>query len=304
MGAVSFGTSAPSGLATPSLCVPLTVVDKEAPAELWSSALPVEYAAAHDLHYAHNGVALWGAVTRAVHDEASFESSIETLYDDVLTRVRVAGYPHLLRMWNYFPGIHTEHAGLDRYQRFCVGRQRAFDRHEIRDEREFPAASVIGTHAGGITLYFLAARTPGEPCENPRQISAYRYPEQYGPARPAFSRSMVKRWNGTTHLYISGTASIVGHESRHRQLNEQLDEILRNLRALVMQAKTNSGIDFNLEHGAQLKVYVRDMHDVPALRLALRTALPATPALFLVGDICRRDLLVEIEALLGCTPGA
>ena len=304
LGAVNFGRGASSRLITPSLCVPLALAGDDAQVELWSSALPVEYAAAHDLHYAHNGVALWGALTRAVHDEASFESSIEMLYSDVFTQVRVAGYPHLLRMWNYFPGIHTEHAGLDRYQRFCVGRQRAFDRHQMQNEREFPAATVIGTHSGDITVYFLAARTPGEAFENPRQISAYRYPEQYGPARPAFSRSMLKRWNGVTHLYISGTASIVGHESRHQHLNEQLDEILRNLRALVAQANTNSGIDFNLKQDAQLKVYVRDINDVPALRAALLTALPTTPTLFLVGDICRRDLLVEIEAFIWSTPDA
>ena len=304
MGAVSFGARAPFELNAPSLCVPLALAGDDAQVELWSSALPVECAATHDLHFAHNGVALWGAVTRAVPDEASFENSIETLYCDVLTQVRAAGYPHLLRMWNYFPDIHAELAGLDRYQRFCIGRQRAFDRHQVRNEREFPAATVIGTHTGDITLYFLAARTPGEPCENPRQISAYRYPEQYGPASPAFSRSMLKRWNGVTHLYISGTASIVGHASQHQRLNQQLDEILRNLHALVAQASAHSRIDFSLERRAQLKVYVRDINDAPALRAQLQSALPSVPALFLVGDICRRDLLVEIEALVWSSPDA
>ena len=173
-----------------------------------------------------------------------------------------------------------------------------------RTEREFPAATVIGTHSGDITIYFLAARVPGEPYENPRQISAYRYPEQYGPATPAFSCSMLMRWDGVAHLYISGTASIVGHESRHQQQTSQLDEIVRNLRALVAQATTRSGINFSPEQGAQLKVYVRDINDVPELRAALHAALPATPALFLVGDICRRDLLVEIEAVLWSLPDA
>jgi len=302
MGAVSFGTRAPFEVSAPSLCVPLAPAGDDAYVEFWSSALPVQYATELDLNYAHNGVALWGAVTRAVGDEANFENLIEMLYSDVLTRLRAAGYPHLLRMWNYFPGIHTEFAGLDRYQRFCVGRQRAFDQHQIRNEREFPAATVIGTHTGDVTLYFLAARTPGEPCENPRQISAYRYPEQYGPASPAFSRSMLKRWSGVTHLYISGTASIVGHASQHQRLNQQVDEILRNLHALVAQASTASGIDFCLQKRAQLKVYVRDINDVAALCAQLHTALPETPTLVLVGDICRRDLLVEIEAFLWSTP--
>ncbi len=304
MGTVSFGAHATPELDAPSLHVPLPLAGDDTQIELWSSALPVESATAHDLHYAHNGVALWGAVTRVVRDAARFESDVEALYNDLLTQVRAAGYPHLLRMWNYFPDLHTELAGLDRYQRFCVGRQRAFDTHQMQNEREFPAATVIGTHAGDITVYFLAARTPGEPCENPRQISAYRYPQQYGPASPAFSRSMLKRWNGVAHLYISGTASIVGHESRHQLLNQQLDEILRNLHALVAQAKTGSGIDFSLGSDAQLKVYVRDINDVPALRSQLQAALPTTLALFLIGDICRRDLRVEIEAVVWSNSGA
>ncbi|MBI3775791.1 MAG: hypothetical protein HY273_09615 [Gammaproteobacteria bacterium] len=296
LGAVSFGASEIHAAA--SLRVPLLTLGNDTPIELWSSALPVATAALNDLHYAHNGVALWGTLTRAVRDEASFESAVETLYEDVLSQTRRAGYPHLLRMWNYFPGIHIEYAGLDRYQRFCVGRQRAFDRHQLRNEREFPAATVIGTQSGDIALYFLAARTPGEPVENPRQLSAYRYPEQYGPASPAFSRSMLKRWDGVAHLYISGTASIVGHESRHQQLNNQLAEILHNLRALAAQATTHSGIDFSLEQRAHLKVYVRDINDASKLRTQLLTELPTTPALFLAGDICRRDLLLEIEALI------
>lgn len=296
LGAVSFGASEIHAAA--SLRVPLLVVGNDTPIELWSSALPVITATSNDLHYADNGVALWGAISRAVSSEANFESAVETLYDDVLTLARRAGYPHLLRMWNYFPDIHTDYAGLDRYQRFCVGRQHAFDRHQLRNEREFPAATVIGTRGGDIALYFLAARTPGEPIENPRQLSAYRYPEQYGPVSPAFSRSMLMRWHGVSHLYISGTASIVGHESQHQQLNDQLAEILQNLRALAMQATAHSGIEFSLEQRAQLKVYVRDINDAPKLRTQLLTALPHTPALFLVGDICRRDLLLEIEALV------
>lgn len=304
MGAVNFGTRAAFEGHPLSLPVPLMPAGDNVPIELWSSALPLEHRSVQDLCFAHNGVALWGAVTRPLSEEASFETSIEALYNDVLAQVNASGYPHLLRMWNYFPDIHAEHAGLDRYQRFCMGRQRAFDRHQLRNEKDFPAATVIGTRSGGIIMYFLAARTAGEPYENPRQISAYRYPQQYGPVSPAFSRSMMKRWGNAAHLYISGTASIVGHESRHRHLNEQLDEILRNLHALVMQAKISSGIDFSLERRAQLKVYVRDINDEPALRTQLHTSLPSTPALFLAGDICRRDLRVEIEAFIWSGPDA
>lgn len=270
--------------------------------ECWSSDLPVEYGQAHGLTYAHNGTALFATASRTVRDEAAFDQDVEAIYKDVLALTRATGYPHLLRMWNYFPDIHSDFAALDRYQRFCLGRQRAFAAHGVTGEREFPAATVIGTAAESIVVYFLAARTAGEPLENPRQVSAYRYPAQYGPASPAFSRGVLKHWNGSMHFYISGTASIVGHESQHtQQLDAQLDEILRNLQTLTTQAATTTGKTFDLETAALLKVYVRKRDDLPAVRAHLQRALPRAEPLLCIGDICRRDLLVEIEAVVWAT---
>jgi chorismate lyase/3-hydroxybenzoate synthase len=183
-----------------------------------------------------------------------------------------------------------------------IGRQGAFDQNQIGSENEFPATTVSGTQSGDITLYYLAARSAGQAFENPRRISAYRYPEQYGPASPAFSHSMLKRWCDVTHLYISGTASIVVHASRHQLPNEQLDDIVCNLRALVIHASAESGIDFCLEPHVPLKVYVRDIHDVPALRAPLQATLPTAPTLFFVSDICRRALGIEIEAFILSSP--
>jgi hypothetical protein len=89
-------------------------------------------------------------------------------------------------------------------------------------------------------------------------------------------------------LLISGTASIVGHESRHPgDAREQLEEIVRNLAALP--------------NGRQrlLKVYVRDAAFVDAVDARLRELYPAGEVVFLAGDICRRELAVEIEAVGG-----
>lgn len=301
LGLIHFATaSTTADAATPQLQLGLSTDTRS---ECWSSDLPVQYGQAHGLAYAHNGTALFAAASRAVRDEATFDQDVEAMYKDVLALTRTAGYPHLLRMWNYFPDIHSEFAALDRYQRFCLGRQRAFAAHGVTGEREFPAATVIGTATGPIAVYFLAARTAGEPLENPRQVSAYRYPAQYGPASPAFSRGVLKRWNGSTHFYISGTASIVGHETQHtQQLDGQLDEILRNLQTLVTQAATATDKTFNLESAALLKVYVRKRDDLPAVRAHLQRALPRAEPLFCIGDICRRDLLVEIEAVAWAIP--
>lgn len=301
LGLIQFSTaSVATTSATPQLQL---AVSDDARSEVWSSDLPVQYGSTQGLRHASNGVALFAVATRAFSNEALFEQDIESLYADILALVHASDYPHLLRMWSYFPGIHTEHAGLDRYQRFCLGRQRAFAMQGVLREQDFPAATVIGTASSPIAVYFLAARAPGVPVENPRQVSAYRYPAQYGPASPAFSRGVLKLWNGSTHFYISGTASIVGHETQHtQQLDAQLDEILRNLQMLTSQAATAAGIAFDLQTAGLLKVYVRQSDDLPAVRAHLRRALPRAEPLFCVGDICRRDLLVEIEAIAWGAP--
>jgi len=302
MGLMSFGASANFDSNIPSPCVPLRSADDDPHIEFWSSSSPINYVTANDTPYAHNEVAQWGVASRAERDEAGFESSIEKLCSDALAEVRAAGFPHLLRMRNHFPGIHTQHADLDRHQRFYIGRQRAFDRHQVGSENELRAATMIGTQSGDITLNYLAARGAGEAFENPRQISAYRYSEQYGPASPASLRSLLKHRRDVTQLDSSGTASIVGHASRHQLPNEQLDEIACNLRALIIQASAESGIDFYLGQHAHLHVYARDSYDVPALRAPLQATLPTAPALFFVSDSCRRDLGIEVEAFIWSSP--
>src|SRR3546814_12443298 len=89
-----------------------------------------------------------------------------------------------------FDAITFGDGDAERYREFCVGRARGlgdFDTHAL------PAATAIGRcdDARVVQVYWLAARTPGMPVENPRQVSAYRYPRQYGPQQPSFARAML-----------------------------------------------------------------------------------------------------------------
>ena len=148
----------------------------------------------------------------------------------------------------------------------------------------------------GLRLYALAGRDAGEQIENPRQISAFHYPPEYGPRSPSFSRAVLKHWgNGCYHLYISGTASVVGHASRHDHLKAQLDETLVNLATLLTEASRRAATSL---HPALFRVYVRTDSDPAPLRERIVQAFgSAVPMVFLRGDICRRELLIEIEGL-------
>lgn len=99
---------------------------------------------------------------------------------------------------------------------------------------------------------------------------------------------------------ISGTASVVGHRSLHENdVDAQLDEIIRNLEALMAESAREldcPGLEEFNQHSL-LRVYVRHADDWPAIERRLRKRWPDAPLAGLRGDVCRTDLLVEIEAV-------
>jgi chorismate lyase/3-hydroxybenzoate synthase len=204
-------------------------------------------------------------------------------------------------MWNYLDGITAGDNDDERYRRFCVGRARALGAVE---PARLPAATAIGRVDGErrLQVYWLAARTPGTPLENPRQVSAWRYPRQYGPQPPGFARAMLPPPGSTMPLMLSGTAAIVGHESRHLESVEaQLDEVLVNLDHLIDRARQQRPeLPASLGPGSRLKVYVRDAADLGHVAQTLAARLPAAvPHIVLHGAVCRRELRVEIDGVHG-----
>jgi chorismate lyase/3-hydroxybenzoate synthase len=156
----------------------------------------------------------------------------------------------------------------------------------------------VGTGGDSTVIAFLAALRPGTPIENPRQVSAYSYPAQYGPRGPTFSRALFAAWNGLPQLYVSGTASIFGHLSRHEgDAAAQADETILNLRTVLGEAR---GLVDTGESAQKLfKVYLRDPAYRDLVEEKLRAAFgPAHPIACLQADICRRELLLEIELVV------
>lgn len=225
------------------------------------------------------------------------EDATEAAYREVLDAGMRSGYPHLLRVWNYFGGINEGDGDRERYRRFCVGRARAIPAEPATG---YAAATAIGMPGSGAELHlsWLAARRPGVPIENPRQVSAWEYPREYGPVAPGFSRAMLLEWNDPPLLLVSGTASVVGHESRHDEAIAQLDEALLNLDHVVARAAARLVAPSRPGAGTLLRVYLRDPADTAAIHARLLGRFGAsTPFMLLHGDICRRELLVELEAV-------
>jgi chorismate lyase/3-hydroxybenzoate synthase len=247
---------------------------------------------------------LFGSVMAVEQNDADEARALlhatETAYREIFDVLNRSGHRHLIRIWNYLPEINRETGGDERYRLFNSARQRAFRNSGRATRGAVPAACALGSAAGSpISVYFLAARTAPRMIENPRQTSAYLYPPKFGRHSPIFSRACLWGEPLRAKLFISGTASIVGHESIHRgDVAAQTRETMANIDALLDEANRVVGSGRYSAAGLNLKVYVRRPADLPAIKAALARILnPATHVLYLQADVCREDLLVEIEAV-------
>lgn len=253
------------------------------------------------MQWRHNGQWLYG-VLLVDAAEGELAARVQQAYQDLFDGLRETGFVHPLRLWNYVPRINAGEHGLERYRHFNLGRQQAFLAAGQSAFEGAPAACALGPHEGPVCIRVLAGRRPAQPIENPRQVSAYRYPSTYGPRSPSFSRAaLVDAGGGQVLLLISGTASIVGHATVHvGDLAGQVAETLANLQAVIDEAHRHTSARFALRDLA-CTVYVRHAGDGDAVRSQLVRALgadaPAVAGMVLLNaDICRHDLLVEIEA--------
>ncbi len=273
--------------------VPLPVL-KGPSAELWETDADVQSGWEGPIGYAHSDTVLFAQLRvsgAAMNTDA--RKATTAAYAALHAFFAARADWHWVRTWNYIGNIHRGDDDAERYRQFNLGRYDVIGA-EPDFERRLPAATAIGTPGDDLLIYVLSTRQAGEQIENPRQVSAFRYPRQYGPQSPSFSRARRLDWQDGTDLIVSGTASIVGHATTHvDDPSAQLQEIFANLRELRGQA-----------HGRQwqtpaAKLFVRNAQIYDSVRQILDDNAEVTPQALsiLQGDICRRDLALEIEVL-------
>lgn len=219
-------------------------------------------------------------------------AATEQAYNHILDLASSLGYPHPFRIWNLLPQINHGDGDQEVYKKFCNGRMLALTRHGMV-ATQYPAASAVGHHAEGAVVYLLAARTPSRNLENSRQMPAYTYPRQYGPCSPSFARATRLALAGSEHLFISGTASILGHSTHAPgDLFGQLQVTQENIAHLVAQAGGS------VNRMSAVRVYLRHPEHLQPAREMLEQFYAPELLNFVLADICRQPLLVEIEALV------
>jgi chorismate lyase/3-hydroxybenzoate synthase len=307
LGIAQFGLNlAPLDLAhVPVAAVPLSPFgDVDALYEIWRADGSMQVGNFGAVHYRCNEQLLFGCITlpelpKETAAGSALTATTTAAYAQIFATLEATGYRQLLRVWNYVSGINQPADAGERYWLFNNARYESFVASDRPIAEAVPAASAVGTPRDSpLVVYFLATRAIAQMLENPRQVSAYRYPAQYGPRSPTFSRAALLAEGGGT-LMTSGTASIVGHETVHSENTAaQTRESLANISALIDAANSRlSSPRFALET-LTYKVYVRNAADLPAITDAMHAAIGRTASVAYVhADICRRDLLVEIEAV-------
>ena len=277
--------------------------------EVWSSGRPAESGQHSHVRFRRTEEMLFGCIAVAEKGrpgpQAHAGSSTLTLheataqaYAEICATLDAHSYPHLLRVWNYLPDINRDCQGTERYRQFNTARQQALLASGRALAGSVPAASALGaTSDSPLVVYFLAGRIAPVFVENPRQVSAYHYPGSTAAQPGIFARGAPAPERSLT-LFISGTASIVGHRSLHvGDTSAQTRETLTNIEALLSEAnRLARGVHFDLDALAY-KVYVRRPADLSLIQTQLASALGTQAQIvYLQADICRQDLLVEIEA--------
>jgi enamine deaminase RidA (YjgF/YER057c/UK114 family) len=221
----------------------------------------------------------------------------------------------VLRTWLYLGGIVDDDGPTQRYKELNRARAEVYEHVPFLADRlpegysrpVFPASTGIGTRGRSISLSALAVIGEADdfvtvPLENPRQTAAYAYAPSYSPMSPKFSRGLALCHGADTTLFISGTASITNSETRHvGDVVGQTHETLDNITALIAEDNLGRhglpGRGTTLAGLAVARVYIKRPQDYGQVRGVCEKRLGAVPATYLVADVCRPDLLMEIEGI-------
>lgn len=237
--------------------------------------------------------------------DSNVRQTTRELYQQLVEQASNCRYSQPVRFWNYVPSINqlSEPADADSevYRQFCWGRAEALEAFDF----PLPAATAVGCTDDKLYIALLSAthEISVSHFENPRQLSAYRYPRQYGPRSPSFARASVVQAGDDSLLLLSGTASIVQHETRHPgELRAQMRETSANIDCLLEGVTRGLGGNIERFEPISSRCYLRRATDLAEASLAFSESLAAWPEpAFLENDICRSELVMEIEAVFRAT---
>ena len=211
----------------------------------------------------------------------------------------------IVRQWNYLEDILGFDGQEQRYQEFNNARTTFYG--NSFEKNGYPAATGIGMNQGGIIIEFVAVQSDlckSVPINNPSQIAAHTYSEKVLEGEgcvlkttPKFERARYLEIHQKKLIFISGTASIVGEKTVGVGDPAQQTEVtISNIKQLYSKEilKNLSDEQINPKYG-HARVYLKDRKDFKVIRRTFKSHFGNLPVVYIIADICRNDLLVEIE---------
>ena len=236
--------------------------------------------------------------------KSAFEQSMEIfgIIGDILQR---NGFrpSDIYRQWNYIQHITAGKDGSQNYQEFNDARSIFYASDNWANG--YPAATGIGTSAGGVMVELCAIKecdVLNKPIDNPLQIAAHNYSQRVldGKAIDALQELTTPKFERARLLdgkiFISGTAAIKGENSNFsNDTVEQAAETMEIMDRLV--SKENIPMKSNGSEYELLRIYVKRKADIPAVMQYMQQHYSAPAKHYLVADVCRPELLIEIEGV-------
>lgn len=245
-----------------------------------------------------------------------YAQTLSTL-EHMRTALRQAGsdFERVVRTWFYLGGITEVQDGVQRYME--MNRARTDFYRDVQfgklasagglAQGLYPASTGIGMVGEGLLAGCLSLQTHRKDArllhlENPQQTPAFAYHSRYSPRSPKFSRAMALQLGDYLTTWISGTASIVNSESRHLgDIERQVEQTLENIEQLLAPenflAHGQPGAGAQLGDLAKARVYLKRPEDFPKCKAICERRLGPVPTIYAVADVCRPELLVEIEGV-------
>jgi len=259
------------------------------------------------------GKELWAGGISSYSDPADTRRAAEKAFNlmvEILDKEQMS-LNDIVRQWNYIGDILKTGSKHQNYQIFNEVRSEYY--HRYRNIKGYPAATGVGMKHGGVILDCCAMRPHEQvmikPVDNPNQVSAYNYGQKVlkgvadkgksGKHPPQFERGLLIANEHHSTLYISGTASIIGQETiGDGDIEKQTIITIENIRKLSDPARISNLISRPVPYGetfSLVRVYIKRQSDFSLVRQICNSYFPGIPAIYIEADICRDDLLIEIE---------
>lgn len=233
---------------------------------------------------------------------------------NTILQIEKMKFSDIVRQWNYIEQItaaHTHnHIMSQHYQIFNDVRSKYYRQADFATG--YPAATGIGVQSGGIIVDFIAFQTNRNesiiPLKSVLQLDAHRYtPKVLADnftncdlcrTTPKFERAKLVRIGTGNLFFVSGTAAIKGQDSLTFQTVEEqthttIDSIL-NLLSVENLLKHKIPCSNQLLF-KYLRVYVKYGADIQRVKAICEARFLNISLIYTVADVCRPELLVEIE---------